>query len=133
MHVAPIVRVQALLALQWLQNPDDPEDCGFRTNFYHLDSDSSPKVRQTIITSLGRNYRTISYILECLWDVEERIRRHTYMQMSSYPVKLYKVAQRLTFLEQGLNDHSETVRKMLKNVVDPPVVRIEPEKLRVIS
>ncbi|XP_065086387.1 condensin complex subunit 3 [Ochlerotatus camptorhynchus] len=117
--VAPNVRVQAVLALQRLQNPDDPEDCVFRTYIYHLDTDPSPKVRQTIISSLGRNYRTIPYIIERLWDVEERVRRHTYMQMSSYPVKQYKVAQRLTFLEQGLNDHSEAVRKVVKNVMIP--------------
>ncbi|XP_062540619.1 condensin complex subunit 3 [Armigeres subalbatus] len=117
--VAPNVRVQAVLALQRLQNPDDPEDCVFRTYIYHLDTDPSPKVRQTIISSLGRNYRTIPYIIERLWDVEERVRRHTYLQMSSYPVKQYKVAQRLTFLEQGLNDHSEAVRKVVKNVMIP--------------
>ncbi|XP_019549483.3 condensin complex subunit 3 [Aedes albopictus] len=117
--VAPNVRVQAVLALQRLQNPDDPEDCVFRTYIYHLDTDPSPKVRQTIISSLGRNYRTIPYIIERLWDVEERVRRHTYLQMSSYPVKQYKVAQRLTFLEQGLNDHSESVRKVVKNVMIP--------------
>lgn len=117
--VAPNVRVQAVLALQRLQNPDDPEDCVFRTYIYHLDTDPSLKVRQTIISSLGRNYRTIPYILERLWDVEEKVRRHTYLQMSSYPVKQYKVAQRLTFLEQGLNDHSEAVRKVVKNVMIP--------------
>lgn len=117
--VAPNVRVQAVLALQRLQNPDDTEDCVFRTYIYHLDTDPSPKVRQTIISSLGRNYRTIPYIIERLWDVEERVRRHTYLQMSSYPVKQYKVAQRLTFLEQGLNDHSEAVRKVVKNVMIP--------------
>ncbi|XP_055535074.1 condensin complex subunit 3 [Wyeomyia smithii] len=117
--VAPIVRVQAVLALQRLQNPDNPDDCVFRTYIFHLETDPSPKVRQSIITSLGRNYRTIPYILERLWDVEEHVRRHTYLQMSSYPVKQYKVAQRLTFLEQGLKDHSEAVRKVVKNVLIP--------------
>ncbi|XP_053684077.1 condensin complex subunit 3 [Sabethes cyaneus] len=117
--VSPNVRVQAVLALQRLQNPDNPDDCVFRTYIYHLDTDPSPKVRQSIITSLGRNYRTLPYILERLWDVEERVRRHTYLQMSSYPVKQYKVAQRLTFLEQGLKDHSESVRKVVKNVLIP--------------
>ncbi|XP_055625380.1 condensin complex subunit 3 [Toxorhynchites rutilus septentrionalis] len=117
--VAPNVRVQAVLALQRLQNPDDPDDSVFRAYIFHLETDPSSKVRQTIITSLGRNYRTIPYIIERLWDVEGGVRRHTYLQMSSYPVKQYKVAHRLTFLEQGLNDHSEAVRKVVRNVLIP--------------
>ncbi|KAL1396160.1 hypothetical protein pipiens_010705 [Culex pipiens pipiens] len=39
--------------------------------------------------------------------------------MSSYPVKQYKVAQRLTFLEQGLNDHSDKGQRVVKNVLIP--------------
>uniref|UniRef100_A0A8D8BQC3 Condensin complex subunit 3 n=1 Tax=Culex pipiens TaxID=7175 RepID=A0A8D8BQC3_CULPI len=117
--VTPSVRVQAVLALQRLQNPEDPEDDVFRIYIFHMESDVSPIVRQAVITSLGRNYRTIPYILERLWDVDERVRRHTYIQMSSYPVKQYKVAQRLTFLEQGLNDHSDKVQRVVKNVLIP--------------
>ncbi|XP_050073098.1 condensin complex subunit 3 [Anopheles maculipalpis] len=113
------VRVQAVLALQRLQDPNSPEDPVVRAYIYHLDKDPSPKVRQTIITSLGRNYRLIPHLLDRLWDADERVRRHTYMQMSSYPVRQYKVEQRLMFLEQGLGDHSEAVRKVMRNVMIP--------------
>uniref|UniRef100_A0A4Y0BE79 Nuclear condensin complex subunit 3 C-terminal domain-containing protein n=1 Tax=Anopheles funestus TaxID=62324 RepID=A0A4Y0BE79_ANOFN len=113
------VRVQAVLALQRLQDPSSPEDPVVRAYVYHLDKDPSPKVRQAIISSLGRNYRLIPYILERLWDADERVRRHTYMQMSSYPVRQYKIEQRLKFLEQGLNDHSEAVRDVMCNVMIP--------------
>ncbi|XP_038112713.1 uncharacterized protein LOC6051724 [Culex quinquefasciatus] len=58
------------------------------------ESDVLPIFRQAVITSLGRNYRTIPYILKRVWDVDERVRRHTYIQISSYPVKQYIVAQR---------------------------------------
>uniref|UniRef100_A0A182JQ35 Nuclear condensin complex subunit 3 C-terminal domain-containing protein n=1 Tax=Anopheles christyi TaxID=43041 RepID=A0A182JQ35_9DIPT len=113
------VRVQAVLALQRLQDPNSPEDPVVRAYVYHLDNDPSPKVRQTIISSLGRNYRLIPYVLERLWDADERVRRHTYMQMSSYPVRQYKVEQRLTLLEQGLTDHFDGVRKVMRNVMIP--------------
>uniref|UniRef100_A0A182QAY6 Nuclear condensin complex subunit 3 C-terminal domain-containing protein n=1 Tax=Anopheles farauti TaxID=69004 RepID=A0A182QAY6_9DIPT len=113
------VRVQAVLALQRLQDPNSSEDPVVRAYIYHLDKDPSPKVRQAVITSLGRNYRLIPYVLERLWDVDERVRRHAYMQMSSYPVRQYKVAQRLKFLEQGLTDHSEAVQKVMCNVMIP--------------
>uniref|UniRef100_A0A182M4E0 Nuclear condensin complex subunit 3 C-terminal domain-containing protein n=1 Tax=Anopheles culicifacies TaxID=139723 RepID=A0A182M4E0_9DIPT len=113
------VRVQAVLALQRLQDPGSPEDPVVRAYVYHLDKDPSPKVRQAIISSLGRNYRLIPYILERLWDADEKVRRHTYMQMSCYPVRQYKIDQRLKFLEQGLNDHSEAVRDVMRNVMIP--------------
>lgn len=98
--------------MQRLQSPDDPNDSIVRVYQHHLNSDPSSLVRQAVITSIGRNFHTIPSILERLWDTDERVRRHTYLQMSSYPVKSYKVAQRLVFLEQGLNDHSDMVRKV---------------------
>ncbi|XP_017001776.3 condensin complex subunit 3 [Drosophila takahashii] len=113
--VSASVRKQAVLAMQRLQNPDNPNDpvvCAYQ---YHLTSDPSPNVRQCIITCMGRNYITIPHILQRLWDVDEKVRRHTYVNMCNYPVRSYKVAQRLTLLEQGLNDSSASVRKTVVN------------------
>jgi len=113
--VSASVRKQAVLAMQRLQNPDNPNDpvvCAYQ---YHLTADPSPNVRQCIITCMGRNYITIPHILQRLWDVDEKVRRHTYVNMCNYPVRSYKVAQRLTLLEQGLNDNSATVRKTVVN------------------
>ncbi|KMY93398.1 condensin complex subunit 3 [Drosophila simulans] len=113
--VSASVRKQAVLAMQRLQNPDNPSDVVVGAYMYHLTSDPSPNVRQCIITCMGRNYITIPHILERLWDVDEKVRRHTYVNMCNYPVRSYKVAQRLTVLEQGLNDTSATVRKTVIN------------------
>uniref|UniRef100_A0A1B0GPE5 Vitellogenin domain-containing protein n=1 Tax=Phlebotomus papatasi TaxID=29031 RepID=A0A1B0GPE5_PHLPP len=113
------IRAQAVLALQRLQMPDDPNDVILKQYFFHLSTDPCIKVRQHIITSIGRNMNTIPPIIERLWDVDEKVRRHVVLQMSSYPVRSYKVAERLTFLEQGLNDHSELVRKATINVMLP--------------
>lgn len=115
--VAPSVRVQAILALQRLQVPDNPDDPVLRAYQFHLCSDPSPRVRQAVITSMGRNYSTIPYILDRLWDIDEKVRRHTYLHMSSYPVKSYKVSQRLTLMEQGLNDRSDMVRKVVTTIM----------------
>lgn len=114
-----LVRVQAVQALQRLQSPDVPSDLIVRAYLFHLANDVSAQVRMAVITAIGRTYRTIPPILERLWDIDERVRRHTYLQMSSYPVKSYKVAQRITFLEQGLNDHSEGVRKIVTSILLP--------------
>lgn len=113
------VRVQAVQALQRLQIPDNPNDKIVQTYLFHLANDPSPLVRQAVITAIARNFHTIPAILDRLWDIDERVRRHTVLQMSCYPVKSYKVVQRITFLEQGLNDHSENVRKVLTSVLLP--------------
>lgn len=113
------VRVQAVQALQRLQMPENPDDAIVRLYLYHLANDTSAKVRQAIISAIGRNFHTIPSIIERLWDVDERVRRHTYLQMSSYPVKSYKVVQRITLLEQGLNDHSDSVRKVVTGILLP--------------
>lgn len=115
--ISSSVRVQAILAMQRLQVPDNPDDPVLRSYQYHLCSDPAPRVRQAVITSMGRNYHTIPYILDRLWDIDEKVRRHTYVHMSSYPVRSYKVSQRLTLLEMGLNDRSESVRKVVTNVM----------------
>lgn len=109
--MSPSVRKEAILAMQRLQMPDNPNDpvvCAYR---YHLSSDPSPSVRQCIISCMGRNYLTVPHIIKRLWDVDEKVRRHTYINMCNYPVRSYKVSQRLTLLERGLNDSSENVRK----------------------
>lgn len=116
---SPTVRVQAVYALQRLQLPDNPDDAVVRIYSFHLSNDPSPLVRQAILKSIGRNAMTVPVILDRLWDVDERVRRRTYLQMSSHPVKTYKVAQRLMLLEQGLNDHSESVRKIVHGVLLP--------------
>uniref|UniRef100_W8B3V5 Condensin complex subunit 3 n=1 Tax=Ceratitis capitata TaxID=7213 RepID=W8B3V5_CERCA len=114
---SPNVRVQAILAMQRLQVPDNPDDPVLRAYQFHLCSDPSSRVRQAVITCMGRNYHTIPYILDRLWDIDEKVRRHTYLHMSSYPVRSYKVSQRLTLLQQGLNDRSEAVRKVVVTIM----------------
>ncbi|XP_062133815.1 condensin complex subunit 3 [Drosophila sulfurigaster albostrigata] len=109
--VSPSVRKEAVLAMQRLQIPDNPNDEVLVAYRYHLSADPASSVRQCIITCMGRNYITVPHILQRLWDVDEKVRRHTYINMCNYPVRSYKVSQRLTLVERGLNDSSESVRK----------------------
>lgn len=116
---SPSVRVQAVYALQRLQIPENPDDSVVRLYSYHLSNDPSVLVREAVLKSIGRNAKTVEIILQRLWDVDARVRRRTYLQMSSHPVKSYQVAQRLMLLEQGLNDHSDAVRKIVHSVLLP--------------
>lgn len=117
--VSPAVRVQAVQALHRLQLPDDPNDEIRRSYLFHLANDPSSAVRIAVITAIGHDFLTIPAIFERLWDVGEDVRRHTYMEMSRYPVKAFKVIDRITLLEQGLNDKSDTVRKTVSLVLLP--------------
>lgn len=117
--VSPAVRVQAVQALHRLQLPGDPNDGIRRSYLFHLANDPSSAVRVAVITAIGHDLLTIPAILERLRDVDEDVRRHTFMEMSRYPVKAFKVIDRITLLEQGLNDRSNTVRETVSLVLLP--------------
>ena len=117
--VSPLVRVQAVNALQRLQDPDNQEDPVVHAFKYNLEHDPSPKVRQAVLTSIGKKLTVIPAILDRLHDVDEKVRRHVYIQMSSYPVRTYKILHRILILENGLYDRSELVRKAVVNIMLP--------------
>lgn len=109
---APPVRVQAIHATYRLQNPEDRKDPLTTLYLTHLSTDPSAKVRQAVITYIAKTKRILPAIIERLSDVDETVRRHCYFQMSSFPVQSYTIQQRISFLQAGLNDHSERVQKV---------------------
>lgn len=115
--ISPLVRVQAVLSLHRLQNPEDQGDVVTKAYQYHLEFDPSPKVRQAVMTSIAKNVISMNCIMDRLHDCDEKVRRHTYIQMSSYPVKQHPITHRLEFLECGLYDRSEYVRKAVCNIM----------------
>lgn len=117
--ISPVVRQQAILALQRLQDPDNPEDQVTRAYIYHMESDPASKVRQAAITAIAKKLPIFPHILERLHDNDEAVRRHTYLQMSSVPVKAYKIADRISILEAGLYDRSDMVKKAVNNILIP--------------
>jgi condensin complex subunit 3 len=115
--ISPQVRTQAVLALQRLQDPDNSEDSVTKAYIYHMESDPAVKVRQAVITSIAKKANNMLGILDRLHDVDEKVRRHTYLQMASFSVKTYKIADRIAILKTGLNDRSESVRKSVTNIL----------------
>lgn len=77
------------------------------------------QVRQAVITAVAKIKKTIPYIIGRLWDVDEKVRRHTVLQLSKYPVRSYMVAQRLKILEQSLKDPSVIVKTALTKIMLP--------------
>lgn len=117
--ISPVVRQNAIMALQRLQDPDNSEDQVTRAYTYHMETDPVGKVRQSAITAVAKKLPIISNILDRLQDTDEKVRRHTYMQMASFPVKSYKIADRICIMNAGLYDRSDMVKKAVNNILLP--------------
>lgn len=113
------VRTQAAYALCRFQDPDDKNDEVLRIYKYHLSHDPAVPVRLAILSSIARNAITVPFIIERLRDIDEKVRRAAYLQMSSYPVRQLKLSQRQQFVKHGMTDHSAAVRKVVKDVLLP--------------
>lgn len=113
------VRLQAVYALMRLQNPEDPNDKVIGAYIFHIESDPSPKVRQATITAVAKNMRTIPILINRFWDSDEKVRRHTVLQMCKFPVRQYKIMQRLKILEQVLKDQSHIVKQACTRIMLP--------------
>lgn len=109
------MRVQAIKALCRLQIQDDPDDDVTKIFLFHLECDPSPLVRQAVLSSIARSVHTIPFIMKRLLDVDVRVRRSVLAHMSNFSMKKYTIEQRLTLLEHGLNDSSETVQSVCTN------------------
>lgn len=118
------VRQQAVLALQRLQDPGDPEDKVIKAYMFHMETDPSAKVRRAVIASIAKNQRTIPSVIGRLWDVDETVRRLAYLQLAKYPVTNFKVIQRIEILDQGLADQSNLVKKCVAQILLPNWIQV---------
>lgn len=118
------VRQQAVLALQRLQDPADPEDKVIKAYLFHVETDPSSKVRRAVLASIAKNQRTIPSVIGRLWDVDETVRRLAYLQLAKYPVKNFKVIQRIEILDQGLADQSNLVKKCVAQILLPNWIQV---------
>lgn len=117
--ISPVVRQNAIMALQRLQDPENPEDQVTRAYLYHMESDPVSKVRQAAITAIAKKLPAFPHIIDRLHDSDDKVRRHTYFQMASVPVKSYKIADRIEILSAGLYDRSDIVKRTVHNIVIP--------------
>lgn len=117
--ISPVVRQQAIMAMQRLQDPDNSEDQVTKLYLFHMETDPIGKVRQAAVTAIAKKLPIIPCILDRLQDNDEKVRRHTYMQMASFPVKSYKIADRTKILLAGLYDRSDLVKKTVNNILMP--------------
>lgn len=117
--ISPVVRANAIMALQRLQDPDNSEDSVTRAYVYHMETDPVSRVRMATITAIAKKLAIMPNIIERLHDSDEKVRRHTYMQMASFAVKSYKIADRIKIMMAGLYDRSDVVKKAVNNMLLP--------------
>lgn len=116
--VSPLVREQAVYALQRLQVPDKPDDEITKIYKFHMVHDPSALVREAVCVAIDYNALTKPTLLNRLWDVDDRVRRRIYRQIVKYPASSLDVKQRWMLLQEGFADRS-AILAFLSNTLLP--------------
>ncbi|XP_054438218.1 condensin complex subunit 3 [Pteronotus mesoamericanus] len=108
----PNVRLQAVLALSRLQDPKD-EDCSVSHAYATMiENDSNPEVRRAVLSCVVPSAKTLSKIVGRTRDVKVAVRKQAYQVLAEkVHMRTMSIAQRVTLLQQGLNDRSEPVKQ----------------------
>ncbi|OPJ70961.1 condensin complex subunit 3 [Patagioenas fasciata monilis] len=112
------VRIQAVLALSRLQDPKD-ENCPV-VNIYNtlLENDSNSEVRRAVLSCIAPSARTLPKIVGRTMDVKEAVRKLAYEVLAEkVPVRVLSIAQRVKLLQQGLNDRCDSVKEVMKKLL----------------
>ncbi|XP_063165924.1 condensin complex subunit 3 [Candoia aspera] len=111
----PNVRIQAVLALSRLQDPND-DRCPV-VNIYNslIETDSNSEVRRAVLSCIGPSVKTLSKIIGRTMDVKEAVRKLAYQVLAEkVHVKALTIAQRVKLLQQGLNDRAACVKEVVQ-------------------
>ncbi|KFO70647.1 Condensin complex subunit 3 [Cuculus canorus] len=109
------VRIQAILALLRLQDPQD-ENCPV-VNIYNtlLENDSNSEVRRAVLSCIAPSGRTLPKIVGRTMDIKESVRKLAYEVLAEkVHMRALSIAQRVQLLQQGLNDRSDAVKEVMK-------------------
>ncbi|XP_010158915.1 PREDICTED: condensin complex subunit 3 [Eurypyga helias] len=112
------VRIQAVLALSRLQDPND-ENCPV-VNIYItlLENDSNSEVRRAVLSCIAPSARTLPKIVGRTMDVKEAVRKLAYEVLAEkVHMRALSIAQRVKLLQQGLNDRSDAVKEVMKKLL----------------
>ncbi|KAK0164610.1 hypothetical protein PV328_003221 [Microctonus aethiopoides] len=119
MDRSPKVRTQAVYALHRLQDPLD-DQCPVITVFiFHMTKDPSAQVRRAVLNIIAKNQRTLQAVIKRTRDINDSVRKAAYIFISKITVRSLTIKDRESLLEDGLNDHSEVVRKVVREKLLP--------------
>ncbi|CAG5940268.1 unnamed protein product [Menidia menidia] len=110
----PNVRIQAALAMTRLQQPKDPDCPTINAYLLILDNDANAEVRRAVLSCIAMSPRTLPKVLKRTRDIKENVRKLAYQVLAEkVHIKALTIAQRVSLLQQGLQDTSEAVRELV--------------------
>ncbi|XP_012662896.1 condensin complex subunit 3 [Otolemur garnettii] len=111
----PNVRIQAVLALSRLQNPKDDECPVVNAYAALIENDSNSEVRRAVLSCIAPSAKTLPKIVGRTRDVKEAVRKLAYQVLAEkFHMRALSIAQRVTLLQQGLNDRSDAVKEGMR-------------------
>ncbi|KAK1887061.1 Condensin complex subunit 3 [Dissostichus eleginoides] len=123
----PNVRIQAALAMTRLQQPKDSDCPTINAYMLILENDTNAEVRRAVLSCIAMSPRTLPKVLKRTRDIKENVRKLAYQVLADkVHIKALTIAQRVTLLQQGLRDTSETVKEMVSSRLLPAwLLRVE--------
>ncbi|XP_018023231.1 condensin complex subunit 3 [Hyalella azteca] len=107
----PAVRVQAIHALNRLQDPTNKDCPVIKAYRYHLSMDPASEVRRAALCCTALNFQTLPDVLQRTRDKNNLVRRQAYIVLAQkVHIKSLQISQRVRLLSEGLNDRSDVVR-----------------------
>ena len=94
----PVVRVQAVSALEWLQDLEpDSTGCPVTTLYLSLmATDPSPDVRRCVLNKILMSDRSLPSLIERTRDVKEVIRRDAFLRLADQcSIRHFRIQQRV--------------------------------------
>jgi condensin complex subunit 3 len=112
------VRVQAVHALNRLQDPEEEDDPVTEMYLRLLHSDTCKEVRKAVLMNVGISRATVVEMIERSRDTDKEVRKELYNVIGQkLKVKQLKISQRMTLLANGLNDREEVVKQACTNML----------------
>ncbi|KAK1175549.1 condensin complex subunit 3-like [Acipenser oxyrinchus oxyrinchus] len=110
----PNVRIQAVLAMARLQDPQDGDCPTINAYMILLENDSNSEVRRAVLSCIAPSAMTLPKILGRTRDVNENVRKLAYQVLAEkVPLRALSIAQRVELLQQGLNDRCGAVQEVV--------------------
>uniref|UniRef100_A0A7M6DLJ3 Nuclear condensin complex subunit 3 C-terminal domain-containing protein n=1 Tax=Clytia hemisphaerica TaxID=252671 RepID=A0A7M6DLJ3_9CNID len=115
---SPRIRIQAVLALVRLQDPED-EECPVIDAFLHsMRTDGNADVRRTILANIALSRKTLPYVIGRTRDVKDSSRKSAFLTLAEkVSIRAFTIAQRVRLLSVGLKDRSNAVKQACGQMV----------------
>ncbi|KAI5087900.1 condensin complex subunit 3 [Silurus meridionalis] len=121
----PNVRIQAALAMARLQDPENPDCPTVKAYMLILENDSNPEVRRAVLSCIAPSALTLPKIYRRTRDVKEKVRKLAYQVLAEkVHIRALSIAQRVSLLQQGLNDSAASVKEVVKQTLLPSWLRL---------